>query len=226
VVEMKLRAVLFDLGGTLIQTSEVPQIFREILGIYGVEVDTDQILEAHEANQKEFNVEEGLVELGYSFWRKWNLRLLSRLGISNNAEFLAEKIDELWWDCADLQFYPDAIETLSHLRSKQIKLGVVTNAVKDDYDQILHRLEAEHYFDVVVGVDSCRKAKPDSEIFLYAVEKLRMKPSQVLFVGDSMERDYEGAKRAGLKPLIIDRKGRDLKNADWIKSLTEILHYF
>jgi len=121
---MKLKAVLFDLGGTLIQTSEVPRIYKKILGIYGVEVDTDQILEGHEANQKEFNVEEGLVELGYSFWRKWNLKLLSRLDTSNNAEFLAEKIDELWWDCADLQFYPDAIETLTQLRSKQIKLGV------------------------------------------------------------------------------------------------------
>jgi 2-haloalkanoic acid dehalogenase type II len=154
------------------------------------------------------------------------LKLLSRLGIGNNAEFLAQKIDELWWDCADLQFYPDIIETLTQLRTKQIKLGVVTNAVKEDYDQILRRLKAEHYFDVVVGIDSCRKAKPDSEIFLYAVEKLGIKPSQVLFVGDSEERDYEGAKRAGLKPLIIDRKGRDLKNADWIKSLTEVLHYF
>jgi HAD superfamily hydrolase (TIGR01549 family) len=226
VVEMKLTAVLFDLGGTLIQTSEVPQIFKRILGIYGVEVDTDQILEAHEANQKEFNVEEGLVELGYSFWRKWNLRLLSRLGIGNNAEFLAEKINELWWDCADLQFCPDTIETLTQLGSKQIKLGVVTNAVREDYDQILDRLKAEHYFDVVVGIDSCGKAKPDSEIFLYAVGKLRMKPSQVLFVGDSMERDYEGAMRAGLKPLLIDRSRKDVKNVDSINDLTKVLHYF
>lgn len=223
---MKLRAVLFDLGGTLIQTSEVPQIFKKILGIYGVEVDTDEILKAHGDNQKEFNVEEGLVELGYSFWRKWNLKLLNRLGISKNAEFLAEKINELWWDCAELQLYPDAMETLAQLRTKQIKLGIVTNAVKADYDQILHRLRAEHYFDAVVGIDSCRKAKPDSEIFLYAVEKLRMKPKQVLFVGDSMERDYAGAKKAGMKSLIIDRKKRDLKNVDYINSLTEILRYF
>jgi putative hydrolase of the HAD superfamily len=226
VVDMKLKAVLFDLGGTLIQTIEVPQIFKRILEIYGVEADTDQILEALEANQKEFNLEEGLVELGYSFWRKWNLKLLSRLGITSDAAFLAEKIDELWWDCADLQFYPDIIETLTQLRSKQIKLGVVTNAVKEDYDQILHRLKAEHYFDVVVGIDTCGKAKPDSKIFQYAVEKLRLNSSQVLFVGDSMERDYEGALKAGLKPLLIDRRGKDIKNVDSINDLTKVLDYF
>jgi len=222
---MKIKAVLFDLGGTLIKTAEIPEIFKRILGIYQVEADSDRILEAHEANQREFNVEIGLVELGYSFWRQWNLKLLSRLGIRNNAEFLAEKIDELWWDCADLQFYPDARETLTQLKSKQVKLGIVTNAVKKDYDQILQRLGAEHYFDVVVGVDSCNKAKPDKEIFLYALKKLQLGPAEALFVGDSVERDYEGAKRAGLKTLIIDRKGRDLKNAECINSLTEILSH-
>ena len=223
--EMKFKAVLFDLGETLIKTAEVPEIFRRILGIYGVAVNFDQILRAHEANLKEFDVETGLAELGYSFWRQWNLKLLSRVGVSNNAEFLAEKIDELWWNYADLQFYPDVKETLTQLKSNQVKVGIVTNAVRKDYDQILKKLAAEHYFDVVVGIDSCNKAKPSKEIFLCALKKLQLKPSEVLFVGDSVERDYEGAERTGLKPLIIDRNGRDLKNADCISSLTEILHY-
>ena len=224
--KMKFKAVLFDLGGTLIQTCEIPQIFKRILGIYGVGVDIDQILKAHEANLKELNVEEGLVDLGYSFWRKWNLKLLSRLGIDNNAEFLAQKIDELWWDCADLRFYPDVIETLTRLKLEKIKLGIVTNAVKEDYYPILQRLNVRQYFDVVVGIDSCRKAKPATEIFLYAVNRLRMKPSQVLFVGDLIERDYEGAMKAGLKPLLIDRTEKNLKNADSIRDVREILRYF
>jgi putative hydrolase of the HAD superfamily len=226
VVEMKLKAVLFDLGGTLIQTSEIPQIFKSILRIYGVEVDRDKILAAHEANQEELNVEEGLVEQGYSFWRKYNLRLLSRLGINNNAEFLAAKIDELWWDYADLQFYTDAKETLTQLKSKQIKLGIVTNAVKKDYDQILQKLGAELYFDVVVGIDSCNKAKPNKEIFLYALKRLQLRPAEALFVGDSVERDYEGAKRTGMKPLLIDRRRKDIKNVDSINDLTKVLNYF
>jgi putative hydrolase of the HAD superfamily len=225
-VEVTLKGVLFDLGGTLIQTSEIPQIFKSILRIYGVEVDRDKILAAHEANQEELNVEEGLVEQGYSFWRKYNLRLLSRLGINNNAEFLAAKIDELWWDYADLQFYTDAKETLTQLKSKQIKLGIVTNAVKKDYDQILQKLGAELYFDVVVGIDSCNKAKPNKEIFLYALKRLQLRPAEALFVGDSVERDYEGAKRTGMKPLLIDRRRKDIKNVDSINDLTKVLNYF
>jgi FMN phosphatase YigB (HAD superfamily) len=53
-----------------------------------------------------------------------------------------------------------------------------------------------------------------------------MNPSQVLFVGDSMERDYEGALKAGLKPLLIDRRRKGMKNVDSINDLTKVLDYF
>lgn len=53
-----------------------------------------------------------------------------------------------------------------------------------------------------------------------------MKPSQVLFVDDSMERDHEGAMRAGLNSLLIDRRRKDKKNVDSINDLTKILYYF
>jgi putative hydrolase of the HAD superfamily len=224
--KMRVKAVLFDLGGTLVKTAAIPEIYKRILGSFGIGVDPNQILEAHKANEKEFDVENGQIELGNAFWGQWNLKILRRLGVENNAEFLAKKIDELWWDYADLQFHPDVIVTLTPLSTKRIKMGIVTNGLKKDYEQILQRLEATSYFDVIVGIDTLNKAKPDRNIFLYAVERLRLKPSEVLFVGDSTARDYEGAKRAGLKPLLIDREGKALQNVDSIKSLTEVLLYF
>ena len=223
---MKFRAVLFDLGGTLIRTAEVPEIFRRILGIYGVKADFDRILEAHKTNEKEFDIEAGTVKSGMAFWHSWNMAIIMRLDVKRDVQFLARKISELWWDYADLQFYPDVVDTLAQLRVKQVKTGIVTNGLKEDYDQVLQKLEAASYFDIAIGVDSCGKAKPDSKIFLYAVEKLQVKPAEVIFVGDSVERDYEGSKKAGLKLLFIDRKGRDLNNVDSITSLTEVLNYF
>jgi putative hydrolase of the HAD superfamily len=223
---MKFRAVLFDLGGTLIRTAEVPEIFRRILGIYGVKADFDRILEAHKTNEKEFDIEAGMVKSGMAFWHSWNMAIIKRLGVKRDVQFLARKISELWWDYADLQFYPDVVDTLTQLKVKQVKTGIVTNGLKEDYDQVLQKLGATSYFHIAVGVDSCGKAKPDSKIFIYAVEKLQVKPTEVIFVGDSVERDYEGSKKAGLKPLFIDRKGRDLNNVDSITSLTEVLNYF
>ena len=222
---MKFKAVLFDLGGALINTAEVP-IFRRILRTYGVKADPDQIFEAHKANEKEFDLETGQAESGMAFWHNWNLAIIKRLGVERDAQLMARKISEVWWDYADLQFYPDVLETLAQLKMKQIKTGIVTNGLREDYEQILQRLGASSCFDVIVGVDSCGKAKPDKRIFLYAVEKLQLKPAEVLFVGDKVERDYEGAEKSGLRPLLINREGRKLKNIDTIKSLTEVLPYF
>ncbi len=223
---LRLNAALFDLGGTLIKTAEVPEIFRRILEAHGVKADCSRILEAHKVNEKGFDIAAGTVESGMAFWNNWNLAIINSLGIEKDAQFLAGKITELWWEYADLQFHSDVLDTLAELKAKKVKIGIVTNGLRADYERALHMLEAGECFEVTVGVDSCGSAKPDRRIFLYAVEKLQLKPPQVLFVGDSVEKDYEGAKRAGLKSLLIDREGKASPNVESIRTLAEVLLYF
>jgi len=219
---MNIKAVLFDLGGTLVKTAEIPEIFRRILKTFGVEVAYEDISDAHEATKQELDVAAGQIQFGMEFWNKYNSRVLKRLGIRHVAEELAKDVTRLWWDNASLQFYPDVLDTITWLKNRNIKVGVITNALKEDYEQILQRLNAAHLFDVVVGTDACKQAKPDRQIFAYALKKLDVKPEEALFVGNKLETDYMGAIRAGLKPLLIDRdkKGRD--EAETITSLEEL----
>jgi putative hydrolase of the HAD superfamily len=220
---MQIRAVLFDLGGTLVKTADVPQIFSRILETYGIKVSPSEVLEAHKANEKEFDVDVGQLELGEAFWSKWDLKILETLGITEKADSLAEKINESWWNYAELEFYPDVVKTLNQLKAMNVKTGIVTNGLKKDFEQILRKLNAMDRFDVIVGIDTCKRAKPDKEIFIYAVEKLQVKPEETIFIGDSLEKDYEGAKRAGLKPLLIDRENKSDGNFETITSLSEVL---
>jgi putative hydrolase of the HAD superfamily len=221
---MRIRAVLFDLGGTLVKTADVPQIFSRILETYEIKVSPNQVRKAHEANEKEFDVDVGQLELGEAFWTKWDLRMLQALGITEKADSLAEKINESWWDYAQLEFYPDVMKTLNQLKAMNVKTGIVTNGLKKDFEQILGKLDAMAYFDVIVGIDSCNRAKPDKEIFIYAVQKLQVKPEETIFIGDSVEKDYEGAKSAGLKPLLIDREKKSDNDFETITSLCEVLY--
>ncbi len=223
---MKYKAVLFDLGGTLVKIVDVPEIFRRILETYGFRVDADEIRKAHEANQKEIDVEAGQVKLGTAFWTKWNATILRKIGIENGAEFLGQKISDVWWDHADLQLFPDVLPTISQLKAEKVKTGIVTNALRSDYEQILQRLQVGSYFDVTVGTDDCQAAKPNRRIFLYALEKLHAKPLETLFIGDDVLRDYEGSRQAGLKSLLINRQSQTFKNIDSVTSLTDILGYF
>lgn len=222
--EHKIKAVLFDLGGTLVKTIHAYEIHRRILEAHGINVSWEKIAEAHGANQKELDVEE-MAWLGEAYWVKWNLKMLRRLGIKENREFLARKIDELWFEYAELTAYPDVQETLSQLLNMGIKTGIVTNGTEKDFKLVLQKLNLTNYFDIVVGIDACKKAKPAKEIFLYALAKLNVKPEEAIFVGDSAEYDYEGARKAGLKPILIDRNGKGFTNINSIKCLTELLKY-
>jgi len=219
-----IKAVLFDLGGTLIRTADIPEIFKRILEMYGVAASLDQISKVHKVNE-DIDVVKGQIELGQEFWVQWNRKLLERIGIDDQDEFLARKIDELWWDYADLDVYPDVAETLSELRRKSVKVGIVTNGLKKDFQRILEELKLIDNFDVVVGIDSCNNGKPSKQIFLHALDKLQVNPEEAIFVGNEVKYDYEGAKKAGLKPLLIKREGRASENIDSIRSLTEVLSY-
>jgi REG-2-like HAD superfamily hydrolase len=221
---MALKAVLFDLGLTLTKTASFPEIYRRILAHFGVTVSTDDIVRAQKETESEFDVADYDENRRKEFWTNYNVSLLKKLGVKENTVFLAAQIDELWWECSHVQVYPDVEPTLSQLRAKGLKLGLVSNGFKQDLQHVLGELGLEKWFDVVVCIDSCNCAKPDKEIFLYALDKLGVKASEALFIGDSVVYDYEGAMNVGIKSYLIDREGKISNQYNKIASLTELLN--
>ena len=221
---MPLKAVLFDLGLTLIQTASFPEIYRRILARFGVTASLDAIVCAQNATESEFDIATYDERRRKEFWINYNVSLLKKLGIEENPFFLAAQIDELWWECSHVQVYSDVEPTLSQLRTKGLKLGLVSNGFKKDLDHVLGEVGLEKWFDAVVCIDSCNCAKPNKEIFLYALDELGVKAHEAVFVGDSVLYDYEGAMNAGIKSYIIDREGKISNQYNKIASLTELLN--
>jgi len=219
----RFKAVLFDLGGTLVKHEDGPVIHRRILEDNGIDVSLEAVTRAHNENERELDMNQ-IPEQGQAFWIKWNIRLLESLGIEKNKEILARKIDEEWLDYCTLEVYPDVIETLVQLRKRGIKTGIITNAFERDFQRILSQLKLSDFFDIVVGTDTCKKIKPDKGIFLYTVGRLGIKPDEALFVGDSLENDFEGAKNSGLTALLIDRENKSTIFGS-IQSLTDVLRH-
>jgi 2-haloalkanoic acid dehalogenase type II len=221
---MALKAVLFDLGLTLTKTAPFPEIYRRILARFGVTVSIDDIVHAQKATESEFDVADYDENRRKEFWTNYNVSLLEKLGVKEKRVFLAAQIDELWWECSHLQVYPDVEPTLSQLRAKGLKLGLVSNGFKKDLKHVLGELGLKKWFDVVVCIDSCNCAKPNKEIFLYALDELGVEPHEAVFVGDSVLYDYEGAMNAGIKSYLIDREGKISNQYNKIASLTELLN--
>jgi len=133
----------------------------------------------------------------------------SRLAVP--AEALETLVREWMWT-RPLPFlraalYSDVLPVLEALRAKGIPMGVFS-----DYPvrEKLVALGLDRFFRVQVSaVDPQINAfKPHPRGFLYASEQLGVEPGQVLFVGDRMDVDGEGARAAGQDFRILDRLGK------------------
>lgn len=220
---MVLKAVLFDLGLTLIRTASFPEIYKQILARFEIDVSVDDIARAQKATQGEFGTSTYSEENRKEFWTTYNAALLKKLGVEKNTVFVASQIDELWWECSHVRLFPDAESTLCGLKAKGLKLGLVSNGFKKDLDHVLGELDLKKWFDTIVCIDSCNCAKPDKRIFLYALDKLGIQADEAIFVGDSVLYDYEGALKVGIKPYLVDREGKPKNRYDTVSSLTELL---
>lgn len=219
---MRIKAVLFDLGGTLVKTAPPHEIIRRILIKYGVDRSLKDIMLAHEKAEKSVSLEDYRLSY-YDFWIKWNKKILGDLLIQEKVDFLARVLVDEWWNNADPEPYPDAGETLLRLNALGIKTGIITNAFNKDIEEVLARVSLPIIFDVLVGIDSTGKPKPYPEVFQYAIKLLSIQPLEAVFVGDNLERDYFGALNAGLRAILVDRDNVIQESIMKIADLRELL---
>ena len=220
----RFKAVLFDLGGTLIDTTPIPEIIRRILEAHGIQRTLSDIAAAHIKTESEMSLEDYAMPYD-EFWIKWNLGILKGLKIKRDLQYLARVILEKWWDYADVKLYPDVEETLRYLKRHDLKTGIVTNGFKKDIDDIMSKVGFAGYFELEVGVDAVGKPKPNRQIFDFALDKLGVSNHETIFVGDTVETDYEGSARAGLFPVLIDRDDGNKGEIRKIRKLMELGKY-
>jgi putative hydrolase of the HAD superfamily len=122
-------------------------------------------------------------------------------------------------DSVRFNAYPDAGEALSELHDRGMKLVVVSNW-DCSLGAVLERCGLAAMLDGAVSSAAAGHRKPDPGIFGPALVLAGCRPEEALHVGDTPEEDREGARRAGIEALVIDRDG----GAD-ISSLREIVQH-
>ena len=96
---------------------------------------------------------------------------------------------------------PKVIQVLTSLKRKY-KLGIVTDAPREKAWQRLVLAGLDGFFYPVVTYNDTLEHKPSLKPFELALFLLKVKPNEVLFVGDTPERDIIGAKKAGLSTCL------------------------
>lgn len=100
--------------------------------------------------------------------------------------------------------YADIYSSLSHWRQQNIQLGIISNFDSRLY-RVLDALKLSEFFSSVTISTEVGAAKPDAKVFAAAIAKHHCQPVQAWHIGDSRREDYEGAKAAGLRPILLQR---------------------
>lgn len=99
-----------------------------------------------------------------------------------------------------LELFPDALPALKTL-SERYRIVAVTNG-----NARLDKVGIAGYFDAFVSARTAGAAKPDPRIFAAALEAGGRRPGETLHVGDHPEHDVDGARRAGLRTVWVNRR--------------------
>jgi putative hydrolase of the HAD superfamily len=211
-----LRAVIFDLGGTLMYersswhavTSQGDESLTRYLISQGMELNLSTFpIEFRRRLGEYFSQrEKDLLETSYTFVL---IELLKDKGYTNLSDELVRKALDSLFTVTQTNWVleEDAISTLKKLEKNGYRMGLISNAGDDqDVQQLVKRFGISPYFDFILTSAACSYRKPHPRIFELAIAKWYFLPSETVMVGDNLDADIRGAKNAGLYAVWISRR--------------------
>lgn len=191
---MKIKAISFDLDNCLINKRFDDLIwFNEIPKLYAKK-ERISFCRAHEFVTSEYAKMKGKTE----YWRDISY-WLKRFGIKTPWEKVCAEAQK------SIRLYPDVMPAIASL-GKKYKIAVISHAERNFLDL---KLKASGLFPLVDYSFSSRTEllsyHKEKDAFIRACKKMRIRPSEIVHIGDNEEYDYIEPMKAGIKSFIIDR---------------------
>lgn len=142
-----------------------------------------------------------------------------------NALDLALKLNIVYMQEANrnIQLFEDAVPLIQSLKQKGIRGAILTNGPSDGQRDKLEALKLLQYINRIYISEEIGFSKPSSQAFEFVLQDLGIERTDMIFVGDSLEDDVEGAKRSGIIAILIDRDNRYPNYADLkVKTLLDL----
>lgn len=183
----RIRAIAFDLFGTLVHIGKPRHPYAQLLLALGL--DPEQV-KSHRRWIMANDV--GLVGVAY--------------GLGGNEPLSLAKLDhierELYAELATVRPYPETLNVLRQLQNEGIKIGIASNLAAPyaiPVQAMLPQLNA-YTWSFKVGA-----VKPEAAFFNEVASALDVAPAEILMVGDNPKNDVAGAIAAGMQAVRIAR---------------------
>ena len=146
-----------------------------------------------------------------------------RVGMFERFDEFFVQVFQAFEDPRSWALFPETHAVLTRLRKEGFELGIVSNFDSRLFS-VMRGLGIDQLFDSVTISSLAKAAKPARRIFEIALEKHAVDPDEAIHVGDSVRDDLEGATKAGLTGILLDRAGRNQPPGGIvIKTLEEIV---
>ena len=201
-MQNKTYIISFDLDDTLYDNT--PVIIHAFKELYEYMVDTYSGFERH------FDFQ-GFVEYARLVHKAnphvFDFSLVRKMHIKSaldKAEFVHGDIDEAYEVFLDarqnVELFEETLPTLTSLQQDYQLISVSNgNALPD-------RIGLSGIFSASFNPTNCGHAKPDPNMYLTVCEKMNIKPSQLIHIGDCLRNDYHAAVKAGCHAIWFNRK--------------------
>lgn len=213
------KAVLVDFGGVLVDAEhrpwglrEVAEDVHELLRHAGVPLGLDRVERDVRAGWTAYGSWKGPEgrrahprEIGHrEFWEElvaadWPPR--SRDAVGRDADRLCERVDVA---TKERPPKPDSLDLLRTLAERRIPCAIVSNALSGAASRrLVQAYGFEPYLAAQIYSDEAGVRKPNPEIFRLAAREIGVELSACWYVGDQIDRDVLGARRAGVARVIL-----------------------
>jgi len=191
------RAIFFDLFHTLIDVGQVP----DFVGEGTAEMFDFDPLQWSDA------VFSDLHEIRKTTDHFTMVKTLARSINSEVKDSLIKEVvkhRQLRFNYALLNINSEVLETLEMIKSKGLKIVLISNA---STAEVLAWKDSPlaAYFDLVLFSCELGYAKPEPEIYQHALNHLALEPGDCLYVGDGGSNELEGAKKMGLETVMVNQ---------------------
>jgi beta-phosphoglucomutase-like phosphatase (HAD superfamily) len=166
----RLRALLFDLDGTLIDSAEAnyAAYSRALLEV-GVRIEPNAVAKAAAGRQ----------------WREFLPALLRQAGVERDPGAIASRKGALYRESLGELRLNGALLALAASVGPLMRTALVTTASSESVHAILRHADLSHVFDHVITGDDVTRHKPDPEAYLLALARLQLDPRECLAFEDS-----------------------------------------
>lgn len=201
---MKYKAVCFDIDGTLYHPSIMNAYMVKIARRHPV------IASRYAKMRKMFRIMQPDFTNDLSFREKEALAF-SKVCRGKSKEQCLKELKEVYYPMLqevyrNLPYQKETVETLNKIKSFGVKIGVLSDW---PLFEKLKNIGVKDLVDFAISAEDAGYLKPDSRPFEGMMSGLDVKPSDVLFVGDSYSKDILGAKSLGMGTVLVNCRKPD-----------------